>query len=151
MLKRLLVCLTAIFVLFTSSCVVKAWEDEINVVFMYEDEIIGYDTVTQFKNIKSPELSEAYIPEGYKFFGWTPYNPDSVKATDEDFKDKYIGAGKMVQQNTDKSLDELITAVCSKGGTTIEAVKVFEQSGLNNITKKAVDACVKRSKELENL
>lgn len=96
MLKRLLVCLTAIFVLFTSSCVVKAWEDEINVVFMYEDEIIGYDTVTQFKNIKSPELSEAYIPEGYKFFGWTPYNPDSVKATDEDFKDKYIGAGKMV-------------------------------------------------------
>ena len=62
-----------------------------------------------------------------------------------------VGAGEMVKQNPDKSLEELISAVCSKGGTTIEAVKVFEQSGLNNITKKAVDACVKRSKELENL
>lgn len=62
-----------------------------------------------------------------------------------------IGAGKMVQQNTDKSLDELITAVCSKGGTTIEAVKVYNQENLSNITEKAVDACVKRSMELENL
>ena len=96
MIKRILVCLITIFVLFTSSCVVKAFEEEINVVFMYEDEIVGYDTVTQFKNIKSPELSEAYIPDGYKFFGWTAYNLDSVKATDENFKEKYIGAGKMV-------------------------------------------------------
>ena len=63
---------------------------------MYEDEFISSDTVTQFKNIKSPELSDAYIPDGYKFFGWTPYDPDSVKATDENFKEKYIGAGKMV-------------------------------------------------------
>ena len=62
-----------------------------------------------------------------------------------------IGAGKMVVQNQDKSLDELIAAVCSKGGTTIEAVKVFEQENLNIITDKAIDACIKRSIELENL
>ncbi len=62
-----------------------------------------------------------------------------------------IGAGKMVEVNQDKTLDELINAVCSKGGTTIEAVKVYNESGLSEITNKAVDACVKRAFELENL
>ena len=62
-----------------------------------------------------------------------------------------IGAGKMVLANKDKSLDELINAVCSKGGTTIEAIKVYECVGLNLITEKAIAACVKRAAELENL
>ena len=62
-----------------------------------------------------------------------------------------IGAGKMVQSNPEKSLDELINAVCSKGGTTIEAVKTYKENNLSLITERAVDACVKRSVELENL
>ena len=62
-----------------------------------------------------------------------------------------IGAGKMVLNNPDKSLDQLINAVCSKGGTTIEAVKVYNSNNLNDITKKAVRACVRRSAELEEL
>lgn len=96
-IKKLFITLIAIFMLATNtSCAVKAFEDEINVVFMYEGEYVSHDTVTQFKNIKTPELDDAYIPDGYKFFGWTPYNPNTVKATDENFKDKYIGAGKMV-------------------------------------------------------
>ncbi len=62
-----------------------------------------------------------------------------------------IGSGKMIFENADKSLEELIAAVCSKGGTTIEAIKVFNESGLSEITDKAVSACVKRAEELENL
>ncbi len=62
-----------------------------------------------------------------------------------------IGAGKMVEQNTDKSLDELINAVCSKGGTTIEAINVYNECDLTKITEKAIDACVKRASELEKL
>ena len=62
-----------------------------------------------------------------------------------------IGAGKMVEKNNDKTLDELILAVCSKGGTTIEAVKVYEKNKIGEITEKAIDACVKRSNELENI
>ena len=62
-----------------------------------------------------------------------------------------IGSGKMIFDSTDKSLDELIAAVCSKGGTTIEAIKVFNESGLAEITDKAVSACVKRAEELEKL
>ena len=62
-----------------------------------------------------------------------------------------IGAGEMVLTNANKSIDELIQAVCSKGGTTIEAVKVYNEYNLTAITEKAVGACVKRSFELENL
>ncbi len=62
-----------------------------------------------------------------------------------------IGAGKMVQKNLDKTLEDLITAVCSKGGTTIEAIKVYKDNKLSEITMKAVDACIKRSAELENI
>lgn len=62
-----------------------------------------------------------------------------------------IGAGKMVLANSGKSLDELINAVCSKGGTTVEAVRVYNDNNLNKITEKAVDACIKRSEELEKL
>ncbi|MDY6368183.1 MAG: pyrroline-5-carboxylate reductase [Clostridia bacterium] len=62
-----------------------------------------------------------------------------------------VGSGKMVQKNTEKTLDELIKAVCSKGGTTIEAINVYQSKNLGEITEKAVDACIKRSFELENL
>lgn len=62
-----------------------------------------------------------------------------------------IGSGEMVKNNADKSLDELISAVCSKGGTTIEAINTYNDGKLNDLTEKAIRACVKRSEELENL
>lgn len=62
-----------------------------------------------------------------------------------------IGAGKMVLENPEKSLDDLIKAVCSKGGTTIEAINVYMDNNLGLITETAINACVKRAKELENL
>lgn len=58
-----------------------------------------------------------------------------------------LGSAAMVVQS-EKSLAELITGVCSKGGTTIEAIKVFEQNKFREIISDAVAACVKRSKEL---
>ena len=62
-----------------------------------------------------------------------------------------IGSGEMVKKNENKTLDELINAVCSKGGTTIQAVDVFKNGKLDDLIYKAVDACIKRSYELENL
>ncbi len=62
-----------------------------------------------------------------------------------------IGAGKMVIENSEKSLDDLINAVCSKGGTTIQAIDTYNECELTKITEKAIDACVKRASELENL
>lgn len=51
---------------------------------------------------------------------------------------------------SEKPLSELIMNVCSKGGTTIEAVKVFEQNNFRGVISDAVEACVKRSKELSD-
>lgn len=62
-----------------------------------------------------------------------------------------IGSGKMIFNNADKSLDELITAVCSKGGTTIEAINVYNQNELSKITENAISACINRAEQLEKL
>ena len=51
---------------------------------------------------------------------------------------------------TETPLSELIMNVCSKGGTTIEAVKVFEENNFRGIIGGAVEACVKRAKELSD-
>lgn len=58
-----------------------------------------------------------------------------------------IGGAEMVQLS-EKPITELIVNVCSKGGTTIEAVKVLEENNFRGIVDKAVEACVNRSKEL---
>lgn len=60
-----------------------------------------------------------------------------------------IGSAGMVME-TEKPMSELITSVCSKGGTTIEAIKVFEEKNFRGIISDAVAACVNRSKELSD-
>ena len=62
-----------------------------------------------------------------------------------------IGSGKMLFENKEKSIDELISSVCSKGGTTIEAIKVYTDRNLSELSHQAVNACIKRSNELENI
>jgi len=58
-----------------------------------------------------------------------------------------IGSAEMVERN-EKSIPDLVMSVCSKGGTTIEAVKVLEEKGFRSIVDEAVTACIKRSEEL---
>ena len=58
-----------------------------------------------------------------------------------------LGAAEMVQRD-EESVADLIMKVCSKGGTTIEAVKVLEENNFRGIVYQAVAACAKRSKEL---
>lgn len=58
-----------------------------------------------------------------------------------------LGAAEMVQRE-EQSLEQLMLSVCSKNGTTIEAVKIFEGENFRGTISKAVAACVKRSKEL---
>ncbi len=49
---------------------------------------------------------------------------------------------------TDKTPDELIRAVASPGGTTLEAIKVLEEGGFYGLFTDAMDACTKRADEL---
>ena len=77
-------------------CAAKGLEKEINVVFEVDGEFIQAGKVTQFDSTFTPELPETYIPLGYKFLGWTPYDPNTLNPSDPNLKDKYIPAGKMV-------------------------------------------------------
>ena len=58
------------------------------------------------------------------------------------------GGADMVEHSADKTLDELISAVCSKGGTTIQAVESFRNDDMEGMIGRAVAACVKRAEEL---
>ena len=58
-----------------------------------------------------------------------------------------IGSAKMLLAG-DKTPAELIRAVCSPGGTTIEAIKVLEERGLADILAEASDKCIARAYEL---
>lgn len=58
-----------------------------------------------------------------------------------------MGSAKMVLE-TKKHPGELKDMVCSPGGTTIEAVRVMEKSGLRSAVIEGQMACVRRAKEL---
>ena len=59
----------------------------------------------------------------------------------------FEGAVKMVEERT-TDIDTLIKNVCSKGGTTIEAVNCFAENNLDKIIAEGMKRCEKRSKEL---
>ena len=59
------------------------------------------------------------------------------------------GSAKMVAVSS-RPVGELIDAVCSKGGTTIQAVDSFREDGLEDIVRKGMAKCKKRSEELGN-
>ncbi len=60
------------------------------------------------------------------------------------------GAAEMVRM-IETPIDELINAVCSKGGTTIEAVNIYREKGLTDIIIEGIQACRRRSEELSKL
>lgn len=58
-----------------------------------------------------------------------------------------LGAAKIAQAS-DVDAAELRQRVCSPGGTTIEAINVFEQEGLRDTFMRAMIACKDRSEQL---
>jgi pyrroline-5-carboxylate reductase len=64
-------------------------------------------------------------------------------------KQTMLGAAHLMA-GSDKTPAELRRNVTSKGGTTEQAIKVFEESGLAKIAGEAVKAACRRSKELGN-
>lgn len=60
-----------------------------------------------------------------------------------------LGSAEMVMRE-EQSVEELIMSVCSKGGTTVEAVKVLEQGNFRKTISDAVEACINRAKELSS-
>ena len=51
-------------------------------------------------------------------------------------------------ENSKQPLTDLIESVCSKGGTTIEAISYFRKNNLNKIISEGIDKCRLKSEEL---
>ena len=51
-------------------------------------------------------------------------------------------------ENSNTTLDHLVESVCSKGGTTIEAISHFRKKKMDRILNEGIEKCKKRSKEL---
>ena len=98
-------------VLTLSSCAAKALEEELNVVFMNEGKIVANGKITQFVNYLSPELDDAYVPDGYKFCGWTPYSPEDIDPAAADFKTRFVKGGNMVHYTDVKGFESNRTVV----------------------------------------
>lgn len=80
-----------------TGCAARMFEEKINVVFKNEGAIVDSGTVTQFDNIKSPMISDAYIPTDFRFLGWTAIPEEDMDySSATNFKAQYIGAGRMV-------------------------------------------------------
>ncbi len=60
-----------------------------------------------------------------------------------------IGGARMIE-NSEKPIDELVDAVCSKGGTTIQAVTYYKNQKLTDIIAEGVDRCRARSIEMRS-
>ncbi|MBL56216.1 MAG: pyrroline-5-carboxylate reductase [Flavobacteriales bacterium] len=76
-------------------------------------------------------------------FGFT--NEEAKQIVTQTFE----GAVELFQQN-DLSTSEWINKVCSKGGTTIEAIKSFERNNVKDSIKKGAVAAYNRAVELGN-
>lgn len=58
-----------------------------------------------------------------------------------------LGSAELAQRD-EKSVTELLTEAGNSDGASLETVKVLEENNFSETVKKAVDACVKRNKEL---
>ena len=60
-----------------------------------------------------------------------------------------IGSGELLKDDPDKPIHEFVDAVCSKGGTTIQAINHFKEEHLDEIVHEANEKCIGRAKEFE--
>lgn len=72
-----------------------------------------------------------------------PYR-DSVDMAFETMKSAYE-----MYRNSNSGVQSLEESVCSKGGTTIEGIKVLKEKGFDIIVSEAVSAAAARSREME--
>ena len=71
-----------------------------------------------------------------------------TEAQARQFAIQTVSGGVEMAKTSDKSLEELIAAVSSKGGTTLAALDSFRRDDFTGCVRRAVDAAVRRAKEL---
>ena len=122
--------------------IIKITEDEMNKIIC----VTGSSPAYIFMIIKA--MRDAAVNQGLL------KNEDNGAGLDEKelldaICDTLIGSAMLVKAS-DKSLDEQIKMVCSKGGTTEQAVAELEQYKIYEAFDSAMKKCTKRADELGN-
>lgn len=60
----------------------------------------------------------------------------------------FIGAGKLLAENRNVPISTFIKEVCSKGGTTIEAITELKARNMEEIVHDANEKCIQRAREI---
>ncbi len=60
----------------------------------------------------------------------------------------FVGSGELLKANQSKPISQFIDEVCSKGGTTIEAITELKKQNLDDIIHEANEKCIHRAEEL---
>ena len=60
----------------------------------------------------------------------------------------FIGSANLLKRNRKTPISDFIDEVCSKGGTTIEAIGEMRRQKIDEIIHDASEACIKRAKEI---
>lgn len=60
----------------------------------------------------------------------------------------FIGSAKLLKNGSSEPIDSFIDEVCSKGGTTIEAITELKAHNLDEIIHAANEKCIARAKQL---
>ncbi len=111
----------------------------------------------RFAEIDETEMDVATAVNGsgpaFVFYAMKAMRDSGVKAglAEEDAEtlvaQTFKGAAEIAAES-ERSLDELIEAVCSPGGTTIEGMKVLRESEADEAFAEAVEAAEERSEEI---
>lgn len=89
--------LFSIGALLLSSCsILKSFEHDITVTYMYSNQILTTERVNEFTNAIQPELSDAQIPVGHEFYGWTWLDANDVSIKNDNFSEQYIAYDEVV-------------------------------------------------------
>ncbi len=72
-------------------------------------------------------------------------DPDAARAL---LVQTLIGSAKLMQREPQRPLQEFIDEVCSKGGTTIEAIGELKNRNLEETVAAANEKCISRAREL---
>lgn len=135
-----------------SSCsLLQGFEDEVNVVFEYNNEIIYSDYTTQFRNVLMPTLSEKQIPVDHEFFGWTWKDPDtlSIKDDEEGFYASFFEKEGVIHYAdvADKAFNSTVTlypVFALEADIPVEyhylAVGWYQKTGTSGLNQERVDA-----------
>lgn len=126
--------------------------DEYDFVFQMFNSM-GVTRTVKEENMNEVVAVSGSIPAYVYYFIECLVNDAKARGMDEyDVRDlvvqTFIGSSLLLKQNRKTPISDFIDEVCSKGGTTIEAISEMKKQKIDEIIHDANEMCIKRAREI---